>query len=127
MQASYNSNSSVDAQVSIPQTNEQVILILNVWSRMTSLPFLFCYAGFLHSLSTQFLTVKSFKPSVEVDHAKNVDKHIDLLSKQTVGGEYVQLLRSRNGMMLALLEVEYAILVVVDVELQSLKHIQLKE
>ncbi len=88
---------------------------------------LLCWFSALSVHDSQFLTLKSFKPSVEVDHAKNVDKHIDLLSKKTVGGEYVQLLRSRNGTMLALLEVEYAILVVVDIELQSLKHIQLKE
>ncbi len=51
-----------------------------------------------------------------MDHAKNVDKHIDILSKQTVGGECVHL---RNGM-LALLEVLNAMLVVgVVVELQS--------
>ncbi len=73
------------------------------------------------------LPLMFFQPSVEVNHTKNVDKHIDILSKQTVGGECVQRLRLRNGMMLALLEVVYVTLVAVIVKLQSLKLIQLKE
>ncbi len=64
---------------------------------------------------------------MEVNHSKNIDKHIDILSKQTVGGECVQQLRLGNGIMLALLEVVYVVLVAVVVELQSLKLIQLKE